>query len=240
MLSLVLPCYNEAGNIPLIFARLKEVLKDRDDIEVVLVDNGSTDDTAARIGEQMGQPGARTVALCRVPRNIGYGYGIMQGLRMARGAFLAWSHADMQTDPEDVLRALDACRAREEKKIFIKGKRRNRRLLESFFTFGMQVVASLALGVGFDDVNAQPKLFPRTFFEQYLDDAAPDDFSLDLFAIYQAKKNGYAVVEVPVTFGIRRHGEAKGGGGWRTRIRLIRRTLAYIMTLRAKVRNGPA
>ena len=47
-LSIVVPCYNESENIPLILNRFADVIK-RDDVEVVLVDNGSTDDSAAII-----------------------------------------------------------------------------------------------------------------------------------------------------------------------------------------------
>lgn len=41
-LSIVVPCYDEAENIPLILKRFSDVIT-RDDVEVVLVDNGSTD-----------------------------------------------------------------------------------------------------------------------------------------------------------------------------------------------------
>ena len=42
MLSVIVPCYNEEGNIPLILNRFREVLKERPYFEVLLVDNGST------------------------------------------------------------------------------------------------------------------------------------------------------------------------------------------------------
>ena len=101
-LSIVVPCYNEAENIPLILKRFGEVIK-RDDIEVILVNNGSTDGSAAMLDELLPQyPFARTVL---VPVNQGYGYGILQGLKAAKGDFIGWTHADMQTDPGDVVKA---------------------------------------------------------------------------------------------------------------------------------------
>ena len=42
-LSIVLPCYNEAGNLPKIYAVLSEILQTQPDVEVLLVNNGSTD-----------------------------------------------------------------------------------------------------------------------------------------------------------------------------------------------------
>ncbi|GGE24489.1 glycosyl transferase [Aureimonas endophytica] len=229
-LSLVIPCYNEQDNIPLIVARLREILNGRDDVEVLLVDNGSRDATGERIArETANDPALRLVS---VPVNKGYGHGIKAGLAQAAGDILAWTHADMQTDPKDVLVAFDTFRAQPDERTVVKGRRQNRRALETAFTFGMQLVASAALRARLEDVNAQPKLFSRTFYRRHLAVGAPDDFSLDLYLLYWARAEGYRILDVPVVFANRLHGEAKGGGSWRTRIKLIRRTYAYIFELR--------
>ena len=103
-LSIVVPCYNEADNIPLILERFDEVIK-TDEVEVILVNNGSTDNSAVVLDELLPNYSfARTVF---VPVNQGYGYGILQGLNAAEGDYIGWTHADMQTDPADVLKALD-------------------------------------------------------------------------------------------------------------------------------------
>ncbi|MFT0893006.1 glycosyltransferase family 2 protein [Pseudochelatococcus sp. G4_1912] len=234
-LSIVIPCYNEALNIPLIVARLREITVGRSDVEVLLVDNGSRDDSAAVLQREL--QGDSVVRAVTVPVNQGYGYGILQGLEAATGDVLAWTHADMQTDPRDVLVAFDLYKQHAGEKIIVKGNRRNRRLLEAFFTFGMQLVASAALGVRLDDVNAQPKLFSRAFYQEFMTARAPHDFSLDLYMLYQARTHGYRILEVPVFFAKRLHGEAKGGGNWKTRIKLIRRTFAYIFELRRTLAN---
>ena len=109
----------------------------RDDVEVVLVDNGSTDGSADVLAELLPRyPFARSV---HVPVNPGYGSGILQGLRAARGAFLGWTHADMQTDPADVLRALDLVEAHGiHERVFVKGDRKGRPWIDQFFTIGME------------------------------------------------------------------------------------------------------
>ena len=48
----------------------------------------------------------------------------------------------------------------------------------------MQYYASLILGVALNDINAQPKLFSREFYNNYILGQAPHDFSLDLYALY--------------------------------------------------------
>lgn len=229
-LSIVIPCYNEGLNIESIIHRLCETARDRGDIEVILVDNGSSDNTQELMEKFL--HGVDFIKSVYVPVNQGYGYGILQGLNAAAGDVLSWTHADMQTDPKDVLTAFDLYKQYEGEKIIIKGKRKKRKLLEAFFTFGMQVFASIALKVRLDDVNAQPKVFSRSFYSQYVEKNAPHDFSLDLYLLYQARKQNYTIVEIPVFFKKRQYGEAKGGGNWKTRIKLIRRTFAYIWKLR--------
>lgn len=75
-LSIVVPCYNEKENIPLLLERFDEVIKGQD-MEVVLVDNGSTDGSADVLRELLPRYAfARTVS---VEVNQGYGYGIPRG-----------------------------------------------------------------------------------------------------------------------------------------------------------------
>ena len=103
-LSIVVPCYNEAENIPLILERFSEVIK-RTDVEVVLVDNGSTDNSAQVLEKLL--PNYCFARTTKVEVNQGYGYGIIQGLKVCIGDFIGWTNADMQTDPADLIKALE-------------------------------------------------------------------------------------------------------------------------------------
>ena len=235
-LSVVVPCYNEADNIPLIIARFSALLEREPGMEVILVDNGSTDKTAAVLSQCLAElaPSIRHhFQPVHVPKNEGYGYGILQGLSKARGQILGWTHADLQTDPADVLVALSHFKQEDATGLLVKGCRVNRPFADRFFSRAMQWLASAVLGVRLNEVNAQPKLFSRHCYEAWFDASAPKDFSLDLFLLYRAARAGVPVIEIPVTFADRLHGEAKGGGSWKTRWRLIRRTIHYIFALRS-------
>ena len=234
-LSVVLPCYNESGNIPLIYQRFREVLQGRTDVEVLLVNNGSTDDSAAVFSAQQALPENAFARVVTVVENKGYGFGILSGLREGRGEVLGWTHADMQTDPEDVLKALDAWKkeSADGSPVLVRGRRRSRGLFDTFFTWGMGVIATVALRTPLHDVNAQPKIFPRDFFASW--DDPPDDFSLDLYCLVMADRQRIKVVEQNVFFADRMHGEAKGGGTLKGKWKLIKRTFAYIMALRRRI-----
>lgn len=231
-LSIVVPCYNESGNILLIINKFIEAIGTRTDIEVLLVNNGSTDNSAEVFAAAIKSQPTMHFKVVNVPVNKGYGHGVLTGLQEASGDVLAWTHADMQTDPLDAVKGFEVYLKSSEKNVFIKGKRRQRRLLESIFTFGMQIVALFALKTYLDDINAQPKIFSRSFYEGYIKGKAPLDFSLDLFVLFTAKTNHLQILEIPVIFGKRHAGEAKGGGSWKTRIKLIKRTLHYIFELK--------
>lgn len=231
LLSIVIPCYNESKNIPLILNRFGEVIGERNDIEVLLVNNGSTDNSSEIFESELGRRKDERFREVKVGSNQGYGYGILAGLKEAKGDVLAWTHADMQTDPKDVLIAFEKYKEFSDPLVFVKGRRMKRAAGPAFFTWTMQLIASYALKVPLEDIGAQPKLFSRKFYEDHLRTNSPYDFSLDLYAQYWAVKKG-KVVEIPVYFTQRLHGEAKGGGSLKTRFKVSLRTIRYIFRLR--------
>lgn len=238
ILSIVLPCYNEADNLPLILPRLLEVIGQRKDIEVIVVNNGSKDRTAEVLARELENPALSFIQVVNVPENKGYGYGIMSGLRAAKGDFLAWTHADMQTDPGDVLRGLEKILAAPDpQNVYLKGRRPIfRNPVGIFLTFGMSVMSRACLGVWLPDINAQPKMFSRRFFEMLK--SPPDDFAFEVYVFFFARKAGLDVLTVPVSFANRKHGIAKGGGTLSGKWRLVRRTWTYMFRLKREMSRG--
>lgn len=225
-LSIVVPCYNEEENIPLILERFNDVVK-REDIEVILIDNGSTDGSAEVISRLLPQYSfAKTV---KVPVNQGYGYGILQGLKECAGEYIGWTHADMQTDPADVLKALDLIE-QEKGLVFVKGNRKGRPLFDVFFTVGMSVFETCYLREKLYDINAQPNIFPKVFYQGW--ENPPHDFSLDLYALYMARKKGLKVVRFAVDFPKRVHGTSKWNTGLAAKWKFIKRTMDFSVKLK--------
>lgn len=225
-LSLVIPCYNEAASLPLLLDRCRKVTA-QSGCEVILVDNGSTDHSPIILRDLLRfDHGLRSV---RVEQNQGYGFGILSGLRVATGDILGWTHADLQTDPCDALRGLMLFQQYGEN-IFVKGLRYGRPMGDVAFTIGMSVFETMLLAKPLWDINAQPTMFSRAFFESWRD--PPCDFSLDLFAYYMARQNGLAVHRFPVRFGERAHGVSHWNVNWAAKRKFIRRTIDFSLKLK--------
>ena len=227
VLSVVLPCYNESAGLANILDRFQEVGGDRP-FELILVDNGSTDRTPEVLAELL--PRYRFARSVRIEQNRGYGDGIFRGLGEARGEILAWSHADLQTDPGDVFRAWDVFgQAAEPARLLVKGRRHGRRVGERVISRGMEVVALVLLRRCLSEINAQPKLFHRGLMEHV--ERPPIDFNFDVYVLYQARRHGWRITSIDVEFPPRPHGRSHWAATWSSKLRTIRRSVRYMFLL---------
>ncbi len=226
-LSVVLPCYNESRGIEAILKRFAEIGAGHD-FELILVDNGSRDNTPEVLGSLL--PKYRFARSVRVEVNQGYGHGIFTGLQAARGEVLAWSHADLQTDPADVFQALDTYqKAAQPRQILVKGVRYGRRLGERVISLGMGIVASTIFRMKLTEINAQPKLFHRSLLDKATN--PPIDFNFDVYMLVKAKQFGYRIETISVKFPPRQYGHSNWARTWKSKLRTIWRSVKYMLRL---------
>ena len=125
-LSVVIPCFNEAENITLLLKELKKVfVTSKYNIEVIIVDGCSTDDTNLILKEEFRNLDKNIFSFILMESQNGYGNDILEGLKKARYEYLCWTHADLQTDPNDVIRGLETIVSQTKGEQFIKGKRKD-------------------------------------------------------------------------------------------------------------------
>lgn len=227
-LSVVVPCYNESGSLPTLLDSYAKTVK-RNDVEIIIVNNGSSDNSGDILREAAKK--YSFLKIVTIVKNEGYGNGIITGLREATGKYIGWTHGDFQTPPEDTLRALYILETSPHpEKMYVKGRRQKRPLGDVFFTFGMSIFEMLLFQKVLIDINAQPNIFPRSFFSLW--ENPPKDFSLDLYSLYMAKKNKMKVVRFPVDFNKRIAGVSSWNIDWKSKVKFIKRTLSFSFKLR--------
>ncbi|HZW51334.1 MAG TPA: glycosyltransferase family 2 protein, partial [Rudaea sp.] len=100
-LTVTIPLYNEAENIPILYARVRDALDELGKRwELVLVDDGSSDGSGALL-DKIAADDARVVVL-HFRRNYGQTAAFMAGIDHARGAIIIPMDGDLQNDPDDI------------------------------------------------------------------------------------------------------------------------------------------
>lgn len=230
MVNIIIPCYNEQDNLWRIREAFLAELKQTGELDVrlVLVDNGSADNSRAVMSDTGFMH--RAIEIAEVDVNQGYGHGIKQGIRHCDADYYCWTHADLQTPLSDVLAVVKSgC---ENGNDVMAGKRvsSGSQKLQSFV---FDTLASLVMGCRSVDINGQPKFFHHAYKRHLIDEMAPSDFSLDMYffkVFHELKKD---VGRHPVRFLQREFGEAKGGQvSLYKRFKLLMKMLAMASRLR--------
>lgn len=104
LISVVVPCYNEAESLPVFVQACKGVFADMKgefgtDFELVLVDDGSNDETVEKFKEAEAELSEHAVRWISFSRNFGKESALLAGLEHARGDYVATMDADMQDPP---------------------------------------------------------------------------------------------------------------------------------------------
>jgi hypothetical protein len=199
MISIILPCRNQADHIGAVLPRyLGPLERLGGPFELVVVPNASTDGTQ-EVVERLAERDPRV----RVVPNPagGWGLSVRTGLDAARGSVLCYTNT-ARTDPAALPDFLTHYQAHAP--CLVKARRRRRGApLREAGSFLYNLEARLLFGVSCGDVNGTPKVFGAAFYRSLRLMAAGD--LLDLELLGAAARRGLPVVEVE-TVGFKRHG----------------------------------
>jgi len=213
-LSVVAPAHNERDNVANLAGEIEQALAGLGFAwEFVLVDDGSTDDTAAITRELMrDRPWLRMVRMTRTPPDSGGGQSAAfhAGFRAARGRLIAVLDADLQNDPGDIPAMLDLLE--KEDADFVQGDRSHARKDNAVRRWGSRVgrwFRRMILGDSIRDTGCSLRVMKREIALQL-----PLEFKgMHRFIPVTARHLGYKVVEMPVNHRPRAAGETKYGMG---------------------------
>jgi glycosyltransferase involved in cell wall biosynthesis len=211
-MSVIIPVYNEAQNVAELHERLAAVI-DRP-AELIFVDDGSTDDTAARLS-QIAEADPRVVVI-RFRRNFGQTAALSAGIDHARGRIIVPIDGDLQNDPADIPRLLARL---DEGYDVVSGWRVDRK--DPFHRRLPSIIAnrlvSAISGVRLHDYGCSLKAYRRSVLQDVRLYGEMHRF-VPIYASWQ----GARVTEMPVTHHPRTRGKSNYG---------IERTLKVVLDL---------
>jgi glycosyltransferase involved in cell wall biosynthesis len=221
-LSIIIPSYNEEKRLPRTLARIREYFEGRplplDQIEVLVVDDGSTDGTA-----QVARDWARqwpSVRLLSNPGNQGKGYSVRHGMLESRGRLALFTDADLSAPIEESEKLFDALKAGNQVAI---GSRAINRSLISVRQSQLREMAGIIFNMlvrlftwlPIHDTQCGFKVFEREASRIVFEQQRILGWGFDPEVLFLAKRHGLRIAEVPVRWA---HDEA-------TKVHVVRASL---------------
>lgn len=200
-LSVVIPLYNEEDNVEPLQTEIAEAL-DGWDYELVLVDDGSDDETAARVKRD------GKTRLIRLETNTGQSAAMYAGIHQAKGEIIALADGDLQNDPADIPKLIAEM---EEKGVdLVCGYRKNRKdtAFKRFQSRIANAVRSRFTGDGIRDTGCSLKAMKRECRNALIPFNGMHRFIPALI-----KAGGFTLTEIPVNHRARVQGDSKYGTG---------------------------
>jgi len=205
MLSIIIPLYNEEGNVVPLYDRLVGVLQTLDHpFEIILVNDGSTDGTREHLDDLAALDGR--VRVVHLRRNFGQTPAMMAGIDMAKGDILIPMDGDLQNDPVDIPRLLAKL---AEGYDVVSGWRKDRKdnpLKRNFPSRVANWLISTISGVHLHDYGCSLKAYRRDIIK-----GVKLYGEMHRFIPIHAAWQGARVTEVGVTHHPRVYGESKYG-----------------------------
>ena len=204
-ISIVIPAYNESARIEHALDRVLSCVQERQwDAEVLVVDDGSTDDTAAIVQRWMRR--YPQLQLFENPGNRGKGYSVRNGLLQAAGEIVMFTDADLSAPIEEAELLFAAIRAGSDVAIgsrWLDKQRQTRHqpMYRRFFGRCYNALTRLVMGLPYRDTQCGFKAFRRGAARCIFPLQTIERWGFDPEILFIARKLDFKIVEVPVTWG---------------------------------------
>jgi len=204
-LSLVMPAYNEADDIELVIERVDDVVRRmRLRYELIVVDDGSIDDTRVKVNSYAGNNGH--VKVVGYKNNVGKGFALKTGFSHAVGDMVVFMDSDAEIDPSQVVRYVEALKDAD---VVVASKwhpqsKVDTPLIRRILSHGFNVLVKLLVGLRLSDTQTGLKAIRRKAFVNVFPRLTVKRYALDVEMLALANLLGLRIVELPINIRIRK------------------------------------
>ncbi|HEX42695.1 MAG TPA: glycosyltransferase family 2 protein [Phycisphaerales bacterium] len=225
--SVFLPCYNEQANVARTVGRAAEVLESiRADYEIIIVDDGSTDDTARIAGDlARGNPRIRVV---RHPSNRGYGAALISGFRAATRELVFYTDGDGQFDFAEMPALLPLMQEYDIVSCYRIDRKDN--IIRRINGWAWTWLVCRLFGLRIRDIDCAFKLYKRSIFDDMM--MASSGALIDTEILARAVRKGYRITQRGVHHYPRTAGASTGAS-----LRVIFRAFRELFQLYGRIRS---
>ena len=205
-ISAFFPCYNDAGTIPTMIIRALQTLpRVADDYEVIVINDGSRDDSAVVLDE-MARLYSQHLRVIHRDQPSGYGGVLRGGFAAARYEWIFYTDGDAQYDAREIRLLADQVTDQVDMVNGYKIKRHDpwHRVI---IGLAYQYFVKLAFGLVIRDVDCDFRLMRRSIFDQVTLESATGTITFEM--VKKIQDAGYRIVEVPVHHWYRQYGTSQ-------------------------------
>jgi dolichyl-phosphate beta-glucosyltransferase len=202
--SIIIPAYNEGARIGVTLNKVLLYVEEQGwDVEIIVVNDGSNDNTGEIVQQHMRRNSA--LRLLENPGNRGKGYSVRNGMMNAFGEILLFSDADLSSPIEEAPKLLAAIAEGADIAIgsrWMQSELQTERqpLYRQFFGRIFNLMLRLILGLKFKDTQCGFKVFTRRAALAIFPQQKIERWGFDPELLYLAEKYGFKVAEVPVAW----------------------------------------
>jgi glycosyltransferase involved in cell wall biosynthesis len=204
-LSVIVPAYNEAERLGKSLRNILNYLNERPtDTELIVVDDGSTDNTADAARDALAEPGTVRTSVISYHSNLGKGRAVRLGLLASRSEIALFSDADLSTPISETPKLIDPIQ-RGECDLTFGSRALDRGLIGVHQPWRREqggrvfnLIVRLATGLPFWDTQCGFKAFRMSVCRPLIEGATIDRFGFDVELLYLAYRAGLRLHEVPV------------------------------------------
>ncbi|MCZ2808991.1 MAG: glycosyltransferase family 2 protein [Candidatus Bathyarchaeota archaeon] len=203
--SVIVPAYNEEENIPKILRMLMDVEQVLPSMEIIVIDDGSTDGTLEEVAKF-----SSSVKLLKHEKNFGKGAALATGFDEANGEVVVVQDADLEYSPYDIPKLVKPILGGEADVVFgsrFKGARNGMKFMNYVGNKILSSTTALLYGIPITDVMTGHKIFAKRVIKSM--DLTEDGFKIEPEIAAEVFYGGWRYTEVPITYTRRKSGKSK-------------------------------